>query len=420
MRSHLRSLSEVEYQKWLFWQKVLSSDAMVQNWSAIFDGYDINTFLYDFNVTRTLLAWLAFCIDFSLDFEELDLLQLLSDLYKVPLDSIFPKYGDFLDQLKLLQERTVLGKGKYGVSYYDYSFYDPPLFRAYFTHFSLAVMMKRGERQTKASKLLSVGEVCDIAEEWIETLYGFCSLLSRTLEQVAYADMSWADFSRLGPESSETQVTFTDIYGVDYTLDQVALVDYITYAWTDLSRVDLCFVPYEREESTVEIQDFLTLAAELTISFGLKAQANLPASPLHLANYQTPIETVERKRSYRMADFDEGRTLMRSLGEQVKRVLSGRGLPLFDQRAYVSAVLDLASTLAGERGWGVDLFKQMTEGQVVAAWLESWSKRGLDRQTLQDLYGYLLSTGSLQATVSALKRKRSVSGVRSKALGSFV
>lgn len=420
MRSYSKSLSEVEYQKWLFWQKVLSSDAMVQNWSAIFDGYDINTFLYDFNVTRTLLAWLAFCFDFGFDFEELDLLQLLSELYGVSLDTIFPEFDDFLKRFRFLQETGLLLKGQYGVTCYDESIYDPPLFRAYFTHFSLAVMMKRGERQTKASKLLSVGEVCDVAEEWVETAYNVCSLFSRTLEQVAYADASWADFSRLGPESSGTQVVFSDIYGEEYSLDQVAFLDYITYAWADLSRADLCFAAVETEEELAAIQSFLHLTAKLTLAFGLKAQANLPASPLHLANYQTPIETVERKRSYRMADFDEGRTLMRSLGEQVKRALNGRGLPLFDQRAYVSAVLDLASTLAGERGWGVDLFKQMSESQVVAAWLESWTKRGLDRQTLEDLYRYLSSTGSLQATVSALRRKRATAEVRSRTLGSFV
>lgn len=417
---HLKSLSEVEYQKWLFWQKVLSSDAMMQNWFAVFDGYDVNTFLYDFHVTRTLLAWLAFCVNFGFDFEDLDLLKLLSKLYKVPLDSVFPKLDDLLAWLDRLRRMTALAKGRYGVTYYDYSFYDPPLFWSYFTEFSLAVVMKRGERQTKASKLVAVGEVCDVAEDWVDTLYGFCSLLSSTLEQVAYADAAWADFTLLGPESSETWVTFTDLYGAEHTLDQVALVDYITYAWADLSHADLCLVPYESAEEVVEIQGFLDLAAELTLAFGLKAQANLPASPLHLANYQTPPEVAERRRSYRMVDHDEGRALMRSLGEQVKRMLNGKGLPLLDQRVYVSAVLDLTSALAGERGWGVGVYRQMTEDQVVAAWLDTWARRGLDRRLLEELYGRLRDSGSLQATVMALRRKRSVAEVRSKVIAPFV
>ena len=128
----------------------------------------------------------------------------------------------------------------------------------------------------------------------------------------------------------------------------------------------------------------------------LNFRSRITVTPLAVANYQTIRERTKWTESERLETYAlpmSQRMHLERLTESIVR-LKEPDIDALKLRLYKSAVLQLFGDLTQMHRWGSEMFTSMTEDELKNWWLERWTRAGLNRETLEELYGRIRGTVS--------------------------
>jgi hypothetical protein len=109
------------------------------------------------------------------------------------------------------------------------------------------------------------------------------------------------------------------------------------------------------------------------------------------SNYTRGDEAMDYKRSDRLEYWGElvsDRYVIENLAEATVRQLLP-GVDPVTRRAYISAVLQLWGHRGKRHEWGFNVFKEAGLDEIKSWWLDYWTKQGLDRSVLENIFNRL-------------------------------
>jgi len=104
------------------------------------------------------------------------------------------------------------------------------------------------------------------------------------------------------------------------------------------------------------------------------------------SNYNRPEEMMDYHKSDRANQYDLLQSQRRLIESWVYVRIPPEESNLVRIRQYQNAVLQCICFRAKRHKWGFQSWRHMTEDQFYEWWLDYWTKQGLTRETLKDLY----------------------------------
>jgi len=112
----------------------------------------------------------------------------------------------------------------------------------------------------------------------------------------------------------------------------------------------------------------------------------LTLSTFSYSNYNRPEEMIDYHRSDRADQYDLLQTQRRMVESWVYRMVPPEESNAVRIRQYQNALLQAVGFKAKRHKWGFQSWRHMTEDQFYEWWLDYWTKQGLTRETLENLY----------------------------------
>ncbi len=431
-------------QKRKYWAKTLSNDAIWSNLLSSIEIFDWLSFFGDITLSDTLfsslIAMLLYDIplidlvpwnlDWVLELPDIDeflqgvLLKIrqisISDLIDIELpdlkgietdidkliDEIFDK-----DTAEAIKESRI-SKGIYGYSRYGEAYYDPVAVRDFIRSTIFFIFKKPGTYDSVKKKIEATGKTLNISSELISDYFNRLSMIEKIKERTLTWDYGWWDYSYWDLDSEKT-VKFIDYELEETELEYADLFDAEAGGWWDFANWDFFYWTEDFEEYKhpwkLEKQPLIILRDKIYEDFRKRIQS----TPYLVGNY---LKTEERQKftpSPRVETYHLPRHQSMIISRRVKQILRSKGLvlPPVEEQQYVNAALHLYSLRYSDNKQGLEMYKSMSEEEFRNWWLEYWSRQGLDRNTLGEIYDRLklmINTfGSLRTTekLRFLRRK---------------
>jgi len=112
----------------------------------------------------------------------------------------------------------------------------------------------------------------------------------------------------------------------------------------------------------------------------------LTLSTWSYSNYNRPEEMINYHKSDRANQYDLLQTQRRMVESWVYTMVPPEESNAVRIRQYQNAILQAIGFKAKRHKWGFQLWRHMTEDQFYEWWLDYWTKQGLTKETLANLY----------------------------------
>lgn len=413
-----------------YWYKTLSQDSIWHMFNVSFNIFDWLSIISDLTIFDTLWSSLISTLLLGLSFDDILTWNLLWEielpdveefikgvlikLSKLKISELVPKlipeYEEELEEFfknsfenletiieeeyaEALKTKPYL-KGIYGYSKYEEAFYDPRAVYDFLRSTLYAFTKKRGDIRTVKDKLEATVKALDIHPELVRVLFNRLSAISSIKEEAFTWDYGWWDRTNWAEEEKEGKLPFInyDLHVVEVPYEDIIDVQAGGY-WDNDSWNLFCWTegpprtvhPYKREGVSV---------AEIMDKVWLNFRSRITATPLAVANYQTIRERTKWTESERLETYAlpmSQRMHLERLTESIVR-LKEPCIDALKLRLYKTAVLQLFGDLTRMHRWGSEMFTSMTEDELKNWWLERWTRAGLSRETLEELYGRIRGT----------------------------
>jgi hypothetical protein len=119
--------------------------------------------------------------------------------------------------------------------------------------------------------------------------------------------------------------------------------------------------------------------------------------PWAYGQYNKPEEMADIHKSERTSQYDLLQTQRRFIEDWVRNRLAKYKLDAMRIRQYQNAVLQAVGWKAKRHPWGFKPFKDTSEDQFKAFWINNWKAQGLDENILRELYD------SLESIIQAIR-----------------
>jgi len=397
-------------QKYSYWRKVLSDDAIEENVFTTISMTDYYRVSYDLNTFDSVYSSIFMSLTYRIPMGEI---STFNQCYNTELPSLeeftkgkllhieqvncldkYPGMGMWLSDLLYYMQshfgpllaQTQLEKGYFDKTYYGYSYYDPEAVR-YFVRSTALKESKRSVRGRGYAKIFeSLTTALGMDYETVDDTYTYLRAFDRAKLESALSEYSWTDKTRVqAEEEGKIPILTEDLKGEDKEIRAYSLGN----LWLDLlaksQGVDITPIVKDGLPPVEGVVDPSKRADIAIADIIAREQKNrLMYMPLLVANYQTAEERKNPHASKRTDTYGVGRAIYYNIKEMIDREL--RNLPKFVKNQYNVAVQQLFSRLTRDGGWGYETYRSMTVEELKTQWIEEWTSKGLDRSILENLF----------------------------------
>jgi len=409
--SNLSKLAkDILIQKYNYWKKALSQDAIENNFFNIYSTIDLIDFSFDATIFDSVFSSVYVAVNFGIPFTDIPVFNTcydvnmpspedfskgkLLDVTQVNCLDKYPIIGGWLTDLKLYTSThfspnvagSSVGKAYYDVSYYGYSYYDPMDFYDLIRSTALKESKRSSSHLTASAVLKSFMKVLGISRDMVEYIHVVFQALSWVRSGAAMSEYSWSDRSVVQEElPGSIEVKTRNLDGEELTIKADAVTDLQGGSYSDVALSDISIVTDGKVPEVEDVPES-SKRAEVAIAdlISREAKSRAELTPLLVANYQTAEERTDFNKSRRADVYGAMRVSYHRIKSVVERVVGDK--PLFIRNQYNVAAQQLFSRLTRYGGWGYEAFRSLTLDQLRDQWVEEWSEKGLDRDVLEGLF----------------------------------
>ncbi|MEM1908170.1 MAG: hypothetical protein QXT79_02235 [Thermofilaceae archaeon] len=408
-----------------YWSKVLSEEAIDINFWRGFDVYDIALTSGDWTMSDTLWSSLILSVLYDIPVsdivpwqlswevkpptEEEFLSGILVRVEPISIAAEFPELQDVSALIRRLLEPEVaegvdgtrLRKGRYGVSRYDESYYDPPAVRQFLRSTVLAFTKKRYSVVEARHRVATAASVLNISEDVARSIFNRLSMMTAIKSESSAWDYAWWDRSEWSAETVkyvtwdlteseiECETLFDPLYSTiwdEAVWDQAYWVPAVSPFTFDPELVGPVFDRYR--DMVIEQWRRRAVYAPLVAANYQRVEERARLTSPRTETYALPMSQVSRLRS-----------LVRGVVARLEP-----GAPPAKICLYERAVLELYGSLYGVHRWGDEMQRAMSRDGVREWWLRKWIGEGLSGRVLMALWNTCID--AIDAMGSAKLRDR--------------
>jgi hypothetical protein len=293
-------------------------------------------------------------------------------------------------------EATRLEKGYYGISRYNYSYYDPAAVREFLRNAVQLFIKKHPHWLQRRTALLTMARALNVHEDLVRNIHDRMSMIMSAHTECFILDYGVLNASKLCAEAAHSEllgvVPFIDLDGAYREVEILTLDDMQYGCILDESLLDYCFlVPDETVYKspgppvTPEIAPILSTCIEDKLSrFRGRAMITAPAFSNYVRGDEAVDHTISERTNVWGELLSDRYTLEHVVDIALRQLMPG--LDPMKRRTYISAVLQLWGHRGKRHRWGYRVFKVASLDELKSWWLDYWSQQGLDRSVLEELY----------------------------------
>jgi len=406
---------EILKQKQDYWIKILSDEGAWTTLSLLFNEFDWLSYFSDWVLSDTLWSSLVSMLLLSLPALDIEPINLVWDielptpeefargirikLVKKVIEDLVPECKDVIEDItKIFEEdfaeqfkETRLVKGYYDRTQYNTSYYDPTEVYELIRSTLYALMKKDITLNDAREKIDVLAKILEIHPEVKKILFNKLSAISAVKEQVMVWDYGWWDKSYWGDEEGKGWIRYIDYDLQEKSIEFEDMVDLIMGGHFDEASWDYFFWVGESGKEAHPFKDGKCSIAYIYDKLWANFRNMVLTTALAVANYQRREEMEKWTRSERLETFSLPVTQRMYLERLVASIVRKHepNIDVFRLRLYKSAVLQIFGIKGSPHRWGEDTFRAMTEEDFKQWWIETWERKGLRRETLEDLYDSL-------------------------------
>jgi hypothetical protein len=297
--------------------------------------------------------------------------------------------------------KNLLEPARYGISYYDKSFYDPELEREAIRRTMYRLRLMRTLDMSWKNIVEYTTSFLNMPDAISKMIYNRIMMHYAVQTQSFMLGLSVLGKSRLSEVRGDYATAyFTDIDANTHEL-KFRTLDHIQMGFI-LGVTPLGYGVLLPKKSIYKMPNgkLNPPILNLLISKMRKTINGMTLLPWAYGNYNKPEETLNYHKSERTAQYDLLQTQRRTIEEIVERMIPEDERNPIRIRQYQNAILQLISWRAKRHRWGFDLWKNMTEEQFREWWLGYWGSLGLNTSTLTSIYE------GMELWVSRLRREK--------------
>jgi len=409
--SNLSKLAkDILTQKYNYWRKALSQDAIENNFFNIYSTIDFIDFSFDATIFDSVFSSLVMGLSLGVPLTEIPVFNMcfnismpspeefakgkLLDVQPYSCLDKYPEIGSMLSDLRSYTEthfsqniaETTVSKAYYGKSVYGQSYYDPPDVRDLLR----STLIKEAKRSTGPATTAAIYKALIKATELNPDIADYVFTLFRAIERIkreaAMNEYMWTDMTVVKEEAGSSVEVDTENLNLEkLTMKPDALSDVQGGGFADVAIADVSFVA-DGEVPEVELVPHESKRAEVAIAdiIAREAKSRAEFTPLLVANYQTAEERSDFNKSRRADAYGLSRAIYAIIKKDVESLVKDK--PPFVRNQYNVAAQQLYSRLTRPGGWGNESYRSMDLDELRDAWIEEWAGKGLDRGVLEQLF----------------------------------
>lgn len=415
-----RIADEVFWQKYKYWLKTLSQQAIDSNLLTYADMFDYIRFLGDTYISDTVFSSLLASVLLGIPLSDVVPLSLvwrielpsiddflkgkLLEFVKDDITKVFPEllsiHFTVFSTLQPDYARNLVGlpieKGVFGKSRYGQSVYDPVASSLFFRSTLFSFMKRDVTDYRKIAEVKNAAVALGVADDMARYVFNALQVVSYAKDAACSLDYCWFDSSTFPAEGSEARVSIVDYDGNTVDVEYLSLVDASGGCWLDNCLMDYSFFMPD-EAPTVYIPEREgNLLTEVARYISSSFASRITASSLALGNYQRVEERTEFRGTGRVDSYAMPRAVVENTRSTVLRIVEKYERRAFVQNLYVSAALNLLKTMTKPYGWGDEAPRAMTREELMEYWIGKWESRGLDRRVLEEVFKVLYDTNYIR------------------------
>ena len=393
-------------EKMRYAQKVTSEGAITQNIFDIYIFSDSIATYYDFMILDsvfTSLVGIAFfglepseipvfnmCYDTALPSTEEFVKGKLIDIKQVSCLDKYPEISTYISEAVTALKPSTVQKCFWGRSTYGDCYVDPTVVRDYLRSSMLRVFKIPRSGETQKDIHDSFIENLDMLPEPMKAGWEMSNYIYEAKARDAWWDYAWWDYSYWAEE--ETYIT--NYEDVPILVNPEHVMDVVVDAFWDLAVWDFSYWAEETHSTPegIEMLDRFGKMYDATMKIAdkilLEQKSRLLTMPLIVANYQTAEERENWATSRRVDEFGLSKAWLYRIRDAVRAIVSGTPPAIF--RVYESATMSLVSRIGRSGGWGYEVFRGMDLATLRKQWIDEWSAKGLDPETLGKIFDTII------------------------------
>ena len=281
----------------------------------------------------------------------------------------------------------VAPKAIYGVTPYGRGVYDPIIAREFLRATFHKLRLLRTPDTTWVTTMEHIAEFLDMIGVTDDNIFNRLMMLYSAQSQSFVLGLGILGRSRLTTTEGEyAKIPFLDAQGYIHDL-KFRTLDHLQMGFI-LGVTPLGYGILLPKTSTYKMPEGKKNPAIIKImTMKIKGIINrLTLSTWAYSNYNKPEEMVNYHRSDKADQYDLLQTQRRHIENWVYARIPPEESNLVRIRQYQNALLQAMAWKAKRHVWGFESWKTMTDEQFYAWWLDYWTKQGLTKQTLEDLY----------------------------------
>lgn len=407
-RMRYKPLSEI---KGKYHTKTLSDSALYLTWIRNLDMFDLfaeflwlNISIFDLSQLGMVLLtdivpidFQPYAINFTYEMPDLEeLLQgILIDFKKIDYSKIYDWMTDidlYIDTNIKLEYREDLKvkrnrKARYGITRYDYSYYDPYVPREFLKATFHRLRLLRTPDTTYYNTIRSTSEQIALNTALADSIYNRLFAQYSAQANAFILGMAVLGRSRLSEvRDGYTTIPIVDAKGNLYDL-KFRTLDHLQMGFI-LGITPLGYgvlLPsesiYRQEENKYDPPIIKVMMEKIR-----DIRNRITISTYAYSNYNKPEEMIDRHKSDRTAQYHIIQGIRRQVESWVEAQIPPEESNPVRIRQYQSACLQMISWRAKRHRWGFETWKFMTEEEFKTWWINNWSSQGLNKDTLNKLF----------------------------------
>jgi hypothetical protein len=401
-------LEELDRQKKVYHQKLLSSDGELATFIRTIQVYDfivdISSLLIPQFYYSSMHVGLVY--DFDLSFvEPLNLefvwrIPTFDEWFKgvsVVLEKTASPYATAIEQFIQYNinpivaesiEKTRPAKGRYGESKYGYSYYDPANVREFLRNAITLMFKKHTDPNARKTEIEELAKRLNVNINVAKSSYNRISILISAGNECFILGYGVLGKTKLCEKVTHSQpsglVPFIDYDGKE-AVAQITTLDQMQYGML----LGVTTLGYSLVTPRTSIYKYGAPIIERGLkekleSFRKRLMLTAPA----LSNYVKLEEAASPEKCQRTEIWGELMSMRYMIEHNTEALLRkiAPDVDLFYIRQYKSAILQLLGHIAKRHRWGYNIYKTLEHEELRSWWIGYWAKQGLDQNVLNQLY----------------------------------
>jgi hypothetical protein len=401
-------LEELDRQKKAYHQKLLSSDGELATFMRTIQAYD-----YIIDISSLLIPQFYYSsmhvgliYDFDLSFVEPLNLEFewripsfdewMNGVSVVIVKTTSP-YATAIEQFIQYNispevaeaiEKTRPNKGRYGISKYGYSYYDPANVREFLRNAITLMFKKHMDPSARKVEIEELAKKLNVNINVAKSSYNRISMLMHAGNEcfmLGYGVLGKTKLCQKVVHSPPSGlVPFIDYEGKEVVTEITAL-DQMQYGFIlGATALGYSFVTPRTSIYKYGAPIIERGLKEKLENFRKRLMLTAPA----FSNYVKPEEASDPNKCERTEVWGELMSMRYIIEHNVEALLS-KAAPDIDPfvvRQYKNAVLQLLGHVAKRHKWGFNIYKTLEDEELRSWWIGYWVKQGLDKEVLNTLY----------------------------------